>query len=81
MTTGRGNRRRAIARQPRYMCKESQRPIMSVHLPVRLKATSLLPVFAALAAIILIGAALGAWLGLGPQMLLTMGQQALAWCF
>lgn len=54
---------------------------MSVQHPERFKAKSLLPLFAALAAIGLIGMALGAWLGMGPQMLLTLGEQALAWCF
>lgn len=54
---------------------------MTVQHSARFKAKSLLPLVAAMAAIALIGMALAAWLGMGPQMLLTLGEQALAWCF
>jgi hypothetical protein len=54
---------------------------MSVQQHSQSKARYLLPALAALAAFALIGAALGGWLGYGPQMLLTLGEQALAWCF
>ena len=40
-----------------------------------------LPVVGALLVAALIGAALAGWLEHGPQMLLTLGEQALAWCF
>jgi hypothetical protein len=54
---------------------------MSVEKSPEPRTSFALAVAAALLVVALIGAAFAGWLEQGPALLLTLGQNALAWCF
>ena len=54
---------------------------MSVEKSPHPKSSLPLAVAATLLVVAMIGAAFAGWLEQGPQLLLTLGQNALAWCF
>ena len=54
---------------------------MSVENNTQPKSSLLLAVAAAILVVALVGAAFAGWLEQGPALLLTLGQNALAWCF
>ena len=54
---------------------------MSVEKNSEPKSSLALAVAAALLVVAMIGAAFAGWLEQGPALLLTLGQNALAWCF
>lgn len=54
---------------------------MTIEPPTRTHKQILLTAFAVLAAFAVSGVIFAAWVNNGPQILLSLGSSALAWCF